>query len=294
MNAFRLMLGTLTVLRVPPPTSVDRRTAGGAMLLAPLGGLVLAVPVVLLSLLNVSTLLLATLMVGALALLTRALHLDGLADTADGLGSGRSGADALDVMRRSDIGPFGVVTLLLVLLVQVAALSSLLSLGLGAEAVLAALLVSRGVLPLLCTPAYPAARTTGLGHAVAASVSRGAAFVSLACVAIVAALGTAGLVELATRDRGQQVVPDDYVAHGWYAVTGPGYYGGPLSDWLGTSLALAVGATVLLAAVLSVGAAVLLARRCVRRFGGVTGDVYGACVELAFTTMLVVPAVLLP
>jgi adenosylcobinamide-GDP ribazoletransferase len=288
------MLGTLTVLRVAPPTSVDRRTAGGAMLLAPLGGLVLAVPLVLLSLLDVSPLLLASLMVGALALLTRALHLDGLADTADGLGSGRHGADALEVMRRSDIGPFGVVTLLLVLLVQVASLSSLLSLGLGTEAVLAALLVSRGVLPLLCTPAFPAARTTGLGHAVAASVSRGAAYVSLACVVVVASVGAAGVAELASRDVGQQVVPDDYVDYGWYAVAGPAYYGGPFADWFGGSLALVVAATALLAAVVAVGAAVLLARRCVRRFGGVTGDVYGACVELAFTAMLVVPALLLP
>ncbi|MET1061190.1 MAG: adenosylcobinamide-GDP ribazoletransferase, partial [Nocardioides sp.] len=84
---------------------------------------------------------------------------------------------------------------------------------------------------------------------------------------------------------------DDY---GWYAVTGPAYYGGPFADWFGGSVALVVAATVLLAAVVAVGAAVLLARRCVRRFGGVTGDVYGACVELAFTAMLVVPALLLP
>jgi adenosylcobinamide-GDP ribazoletransferase len=272
VNALRLMLGTLTVLRVAPPTSVDRRTAGGAMLLAPLGGLVLAVPLVLLLfLLNASAPLLAALAVGLLALLTRALHLDGLADTADGLGSGRSFADALEVMRRSDIGPFGVVTLLLVLLVQVAALSSLVSLGFGEAALLAALLVSRGVLPLLCTSAFPAARTTGLGHAVAASVSRGAAVVSLGCVVLVAAAAAAGL-----------------------AVTGPGYYRGPFADLVGGSVGVAVGATVLLSGLVSVAAAVLLARRCVRRFGGVTGDVYGACVELAFTTMLVVPALLLP
>ncbi|NEC49139.1 adenosylcobinamide-GDP ribazoletransferase, partial [Actinospica acidiphila] len=57
------------------------------------------------------------------AALTRGLHLDGLADTADGLGSGRPAEDALRIMKQSDVGPFGVLTLVLVLLVQVAALA---------------------------------------------------------------------------------------------------------------------------------------------------------------------------
>ena len=43
VNALRLALGTLTVLPVRPPTSVDRRTAGRAMVLAPLVGLLLGV-----------------------------------------------------------------------------------------------------------------------------------------------------------------------------------------------------------------------------------------------------------
>ena len=67
----------------------------------------------------------AVLAVAVLALLTRCLHLDGLADTADGLGSGAPAARALEIMRQSDIGPFGVVALIFVLGADVAALGSM-------------------------------------------------------------------------------------------------------------------------------------------------------------------------
>jgi adenosylcobinamide-GDP ribazoletransferase len=70
--------------------------------------------------------LLGAVLAGALlALLTRGLHLDGMADTADGLGSGAPAARALEIMRQSDIGPFGVVTLIFVLGADLAALGSL-------------------------------------------------------------------------------------------------------------------------------------------------------------------------
>jgi len=108
--------------------------------------------------------------VAALALLTRGLHLDGLADTADGLGSRRPAGEALAIMKRSDIGPFGVVTLVLTLLIQVAALAQAQALGRGAPAVIAAAVTGRLALPWACRRGVPAARGTGLGALVAGTV----------------------------------------------------------------------------------------------------------------------------
>ena len=107
----RLAFTTLTVLPLRPGR-VDRRAAAVAMTIAPLVGallgLVLAVLLTLLDLAGAPRLVAAGLAVGAGALLTRGLHLDGLADTIDALGSYRRGAEALEIMKKPDIGPFGL------------------------------------------------------------------------------------------------------------------------------------------------------------------------------------------
>lgn len=59
------------------------------------------------------------------ALLTGALHLDGLADMADGFGGGRSREDVLRIMRDHSIGAYGAVALILIILLKVSAVSTL-------------------------------------------------------------------------------------------------------------------------------------------------------------------------
>ena len=49
---------------------------------------------------------------------TGGLHLDGLADTADGLGGGHTPADALRIMKDSRVGTFGVISLILALVLK--------------------------------------------------------------------------------------------------------------------------------------------------------------------------------
>lgn len=152
-----------------------RRAAGGAMEWAPVIGLVLGLAGAGVLWLagtegQLGSLLSAVLAIGTLAVLSGGLHLDGLADLADGLGSRRPAGEALAIMKKSDIGPFGVVALVLVLLVQVAALARAESVGRGVIALVAAGVTSRLAMTAACRRGVPGARGSGLGALVAGSV----------------------------------------------------------------------------------------------------------------------------
>ncbi|WP_460845584.1 adenosylcobinamide-GDP ribazoletransferase, partial [Phytohabitans suffuscus] len=128
------------------------------------------------------------------ALLTRGLHLDGLADTTDALGSYRSGAAALDIMKKPDVGPFGVAALVLALLVQAAALGALASRPWTATlaAVVTATAAGRLAATWACRRGIPAARPEGLGALVAGTVGPVALAVGTAAVVAVAAAAVPG------------------------------------------------------------------------------------------------------
>jgi adenosylcobinamide-GDP ribazoletransferase len=184
-----------------------------------------------------ATLLGAVLAIVLLVLLTRGLHLDGLADTADGLGARASAERALEIMRQSDIGPFGVLAIVLVLFVDVAALGVV---GGGVWRPVAALAVAAatgrlGVL-LAAYERVPSARTTGFGAFVAGSVST--PWLIVQAVAVLAfGVGMAAAVD-----------------------------------------ASLIGWPVAQLATLAVCAGFIAHIR--RRLGGVTGDVFGALLEL--------------
>ncbi|MAF65984.1 MAG: adenosylcobinamide-GDP ribazoletransferase [Planctomycetes bacterium] len=67
----------------------------------------------------------AVMITAAMAGISGALHLDGLADTTDGFLSGRPREQAMEIMHDSRIGAMGVVVLLLLLLLKVAVLSEI-------------------------------------------------------------------------------------------------------------------------------------------------------------------------
>jgi adenosylcobinamide-GDP ribazoletransferase len=114
----------------------------------------------------------AVLSVCLLVVFTRALHLDGLADTADGLGSRAPAPRALEIMRRSDVGPFGVLAIVLVVVADVVALASLPG-GVWAPVGALALAAATGRVAVVAAAwrRVPAAHLDGFGAFVAGSAS---------------------------------------------------------------------------------------------------------------------------
>ena len=190
----------------------------------------------------VTPLVAAALVVVALELSTRALHLDGLMDTADGFFSGASRERALEIMKDSRAGAMGVFAAIAVIVVKVSALAALARPD-AAVALVGGLAAAR-VLPALDVRFFRYARAGGTGAAFALGAS---ARESVAPVVAAAALGAAAAL-----------------------VAGALGHGGALGAFLGLDLAVAVVA-------LTLAAQSLVARR----LGGLTGDVYGMGIELA-------------
>ncbi|MBW1806050.1 MAG: adenosylcobinamide-GDP ribazoletransferase [Deltaproteobacteria bacterium] len=126
--------------------------------------------------------------------LTRGLHLDGLADWADSLGGILQREKRLAIMKDTNVGVFGVLALILALAAKWLAFERLLASG-SIVWLLAALILSRGMMVELITT-LPYARTgEGMGRAFVKGASQGHRFVSLAlCLLFCLPFGPFGLV----------------------------------------------------------------------------------------------------
>jgi adenosylcobinamide-GDP ribazoletransferase len=258
------------------PLVVDRVVAGRAMVLAPgvgvvLGGVAAGFVAGVHALQPGAAVLAGVLGVVVLAVLSGALHLDGLADTADGLGSRRDRETMLRIMKQSDIGPFGVVSIVAVLLIDVAALTACIQAGFGWQSILIATVASRLTLPWSCRTTVPPARPDGLGAMVAATVPT----LAVAITTLLTLAAAAGLALVANWTGPARTT---------VAAGNPSYAEGTIPTALGTNGAHLLGAV--LAVLVAIAVALLMIRKARTAFGGITGDTLGATVELALPAAL--------
>ncbi|MRH92994.1 adenosylcobinamide-GDP ribazoletransferase [Nocardia sp. SYP-A9097] len=238
MNGVRLAVSWLTVLPVRGPDEVDRAGAGRAIGWAPVVGVLLGLGAAglmwVLGAVGASWLLGGFIAVAGLALITRGMHIDGLADTMDGLGSYGPPERAREVMKSGGAGPFGVAALIFVIAIQAVSFAALAAAG-HWMGIVSAVAVGRVAVVLACRRGIDPAPGAGFGALVAGTQGPliGPIWAGIALIAAVFAGG-----------------------HWWL---------GPLG---------------ILAAL---GSSLLLVRHCVRRFGGLNGDVLGAALEFTVT-----------
>lgn len=180
----------------------------------------------------------AALTLATAALLTGALHEDGLADTADGLFGGRTPARRLEMMKDSRLGSYGALALILVTLLRWSALAALAEAGALLPGLVAAGALSRAPMAAIMA-ALPNARGAGLAHATGRPAARTALAAVLLALAI-AALATGGATPVLALAATLPTLALARAAHS--------RIGGQTGDILGATQQLAEAAVLSLAA----------------------------------------------
>jgi adenosylcobinamide-GDP ribazoletransferase len=219
LDDLRTAVGFLTRLPISLPDSAMPADIARAQRVFPLVGAAIGAAIGLvcfgMRVIGVPDLAAAALALGAGALLTGALHEDGLADVADGFGGGRDPAAKLEIMRDSRLGTYGALILMVSLVAKISALAALPD-GFLVQSLIAAHALARAVLPAMSNN-LRYARNDGLaanaGRPDSATVGFAGAFALVVAllslpwlealgVALAAAACAAGMAWLAQRQIG--------------------------------------------------------------------------------------------
>jgi len=256
MKSFITMLGFFTRLPVPKIEFTEERY-GKAVKLMPLVGLVigaiLVVIVFVADLVGAPALVRGAIVLCAYIFITGGMHFDGLADTCDGVLSGRTREQSLEIMKDSRIGVFGTLGIFLAGLFYFAVFS-----GVHITALIAFPVCGRACC-LISASLAPYAREEGMGRTTGAAggpVSFAAAIIAL----FGASFLTAPIYILFAVPEEQSVA----------------------------LLALVPLVCSLIASAAAVVVTVFMTRSFKKRLGGVTGDTFGAVIEVSSIVYLLV------
>jgi adenosylcobinamide-GDP ribazoletransferase len=199
----RLAISLCTRLPIGPSALVGDGEVARASWAFPVAGLVVglfgAATYWIASRAHVPPLPASALAMAATVLLSGAMHEDGLADTADGFGGGKTRETKLEIMRDSRIGTYGTCALVLSLMLRWSALAEIAEPRLVAIALISAHVAARAAMPAFMS-FVPAARANGLS-ATAGHPPRQSATIALALgtICLLFGLGPSGaLVALVT------------------------------------------------------------------------------------------------
>ncbi len=216
-NSIAIALSFLTCLPIDPGVvaTADMRRAAAFF---PFAGLVLGVIVACFGwvglLLGVPDLVLAVMVTGLLAWLTRGLHLDGVADLADGFGGSLEPSRRLEIMKDSATGSFGVAALIVLLFLKTAALFHLFKYGLASLPILVMAPVSARFWMVVTAfrATYPRKAGTGhfiIGHVTISQLLVASFFIlpfSMAPLSCLAVCGVSALPALFLRLRAGKLI----------------------------------------------------------------------------------------
>lgn len=254
-NPFITALAMFTTLPAPDVGIVDRSRSARTIVWLPWVGMFLgalgAFACGLVMILGGGPLLGAICGLAVLTVSTGFLHLDGLADTADGLGSRKPAEEALRIMKQSDIGPMGVCAIVLVLAIDTFALSSFANTNANGELwahdfwqqialLVTAPMVARMAVLIATRVGAETARPGGFGALFAAVTKPVTIVISLIAMVLVVA-----------------------TASGFAS----GFSAYEIVHWV-------------IAALIAVAIGTLWQKHLVKRFGGSTGDTFGSLIEI--------------
>ena len=194
----RIAVALSTILPVGPQAAVSDGEIARASWALPVAGLLVGLAgAAIYSLARITGLTAgpaAMLTVAATILMTGAIHEDGLADTADGFGGGRTPDRKLDIMRDSRIGTYGACALILSLALRWSALAAIGKPGSVAAALSVSHAAARAALPMFML-LVPPARSDGLSAGAGQPSSQSAMIaVGLGMLCLIFALGPSGAI----------------------------------------------------------------------------------------------------